>query len=132
MADDMEERNYSVGELRETIDEAQEDADELEAAADSEADTDALLEVRNEKWGEIFYLWAQFHKERINLLLDRFEEKTEGYESQIAGIRSLLDQAASVGDDEVYTLEEAQESKALINQAMEEFSALVEGARGEA
>jgi len=132
IADDMEERNYSVSELRETIDEAQEEADELEAVADSEADADALLEVRKEKWGHIFYLWAQFHKERINLLLDRFEEKTEGYETQVAGIRSLLDEAASVGDDEVYTLEEAQESKALVNQAMEEFSALVEGARGEA
>ncbi|MCX6768262.1 MAG: hypothetical protein NTY83_00225 [Candidatus Micrarchaeota archaeon] len=132
IADDMEERNYTVSELRETINEAQEEADELEAAADSGADTDALLEVRKEKWGTIFYLWAQFHKERVNLLLDRFEEKTEGYETQVAEIRSLLDEAASVGDDEVYTLEEAQESKALINQAMEEFSALVEGARGEA
>lgn len=132
IADDMEERNYTTEELRETIDEAQVEADELEAVADSEADTDALLEVRKEKWGKIFYLWAQFHKERINLLLDRFEEKTDGYETDVAEIRSLLDEAASVGDDEVYTLEEAQESKALVSQAMEEFSALVERARGEA
>jgi hypothetical protein len=131
IADDMEERNYTVDELRDTVDEAQDEADELEAVADSGADTDAVLEVRKEKWGKIFYLWAQFHKERVNLLLDRFEEKTEGYETQVAEIRSLLDEAASVGDDEVYTLEEAQESKALVNQAMEGFSALVEEARGE-
>lgn len=131
-ADNMEERNYTVDELRGTVGEARGEADELEAAADSGADTEALLEVRKEKWGHIFYLWAQFQKERINLLLDRFEAKTDGYETRVAEIRSRLDEAASVGDDEVYTLEEAQESKALVNQAMEEFSALVEGARGEA
>lgn len=129
-AERMRLRNYSVSELTEIIEEAQAEADELEAVADSEADTDTLLEVRKEKWGRIFYLWAQFHRERINLLLDRFEEKADGYEARVAGIRALLDEAASVGDDEVYTLEEVQQSKALVNQAMEQFSALVEEARG--
>ncbi|MDD2655384.1 MAG: hypothetical protein PHQ80_01820 [Candidatus ainarchaeum sp.] len=131
-ADSMESRGYNVSGLRGRIAEAEADADELDGAADSGETTDELLSERSGKWGHIFYLWAQFHKERINLLLDRFEEKTEGYGTQAAGIRALLDEAASVGDDEIYTLEEAQESKALVNQAMEEFSALVGAARGEA
>ncbi|MFA5412475.1 MAG: hypothetical protein WC350_03980 [Candidatus Micrarchaeia archaeon] len=130
-ADSMEGRGYNVSGLRGRIAEAEADADELDEAAESEETTDDLLSERSDKWGHIFYLWAQFHKDRINLLLDRFEEKVSGYETDVAEIRSLLDDAASVGDDEVYTLEEAQESKALVNQAMEDFSALVEGARGE-
>lgn len=130
-ADNMEARNYSVGRMREIINEAEEEAAELEAVAESEGDADTLLELRKEKWGRIFYLWAQYQKERMNLLLDRFEEKTDGYETEVAEIRSLLDEAASIGDDEVYTAEEAQESKALIARARESFSALVERARGE-
>lgn len=130
IAENMASRNYSVSGLNAIIEEAEEEADELEAAAESEEDADALLEIRKEKWGHIFYLWAQFHRERIGLLLDRFEEKTDGYEAEAAGIRALLDEAASVGDDEIYTLEEAQESRALIGQATEEFSALVKEARG--
>lgn len=131
MAENMRARNYSVSGLEGIIGEMEDEAETLEEAADSETDTDALLQLRNEHWGKIFYLWAQFQKERINLLLDRFAEKTDGYETEVAEIRAILDAAASVGDDEVYTAEEARESKELISQAMEEFSALVDGARGE-
>lgn len=129
-ADSMEGRGYNVSRLRGRIAEAEAEADELDEEAGSGATTDELLSERSEKWGHIFYLWAQFHKERINLLLDRFEEKTDGYGTQVAEIRATLDEAAGIGDDEVYTLEEAQQAKALVNQAMEAFSALVEEARG--
>lgn len=131
IAENMRTRNYSVSGLEGIIGEMEDEAEALDDAADSESDPDALLQLRNERWGHIFYLWAQFQKERINLLLDRFAEKTEGYETEVAEIRAMLDAAASVGDDEVYTAEEAQESKSLVNQAMEEFSALVDAARGE-
>lgn len=130
VADGMEGRGYNASRMRETLAEAEETADELGAGVDENGSTDGLLQMRSEKWGHEFYLWAQFHKERINLLLDRFEEKTDGYEAEVAEIRATLDEAASVGDDEIYTLEEAQESKALVNQAMQQFSALVEEARG--
>ncbi len=130
IADNMEGRGYDVSRMRETLSEAEEEADELEAALDGETGTEALQQFRKEKWGREFYLWAQFHKERINLLLDRFVEKVGNYEEQVAEIRALLDEAASLGDDEVYTLEEAREAKALVNQAAQQFSALVEEARG--
>ena len=130
-AENMRARNHSVAGLTEIIGEMEGEAEALGEAADSESDPDALLQLRNEHWGKIFYLWAQFQKERINLLLDRFAEKTDGYETEVAEIRAMLGAAASVGDDEVYTAEEAKESKELISQAMEAFSALVDGARGE-
>ncbi|MEW5996616.1 MAG: hypothetical protein AB1657_03410 [Candidatus Micrarchaeota archaeon] len=130
IADSMEARNYSVSDMRETLDEADDAAEELGAAVDANLSTEELSQLRKEKWGREFYLWAQFHRERINLLLDRFEEKTDGYEEEVAAIRAALDEAAGIGDDEIYTLEEARQSKALVTRAMADFSALVEEARG--
>lgn len=127
----MESRGYTVAGLNRIMNQAEAEADALEAEASSGTDADALLERRQGRLGKIFYLWAQFQQERIGLLLDRFQGRTSGYETEIAEIRAILANAASLGDDEAYTAEEAQESRRLVGVAAQQFGALVGEARGE-
>lgn len=126
----MRENNYNTDKLDEILKEADENTKEMEKIAKDGGDVGKLLEERKTHWEHHLWLWAQYHKERLNLFLDRIEQMTDGYEGQIEEIRGILEEAVSIGDDEYYTLEEYREARTLIIDATQRISDLVSQIKG--
>ncbi len=128
--DSMEERDYDVSEIEDVLEEAEENAEILQDAVDNE--NEDILEIRRDVWMKHLHIWAKFNNKKMNLFLERIQERTEGYETELEEIQDLLDEAISIGDDEYYDAGEALEARAKIGEAREKLVDLVEEIRGEA
>lgn len=126
----MKENNYNTDQLDEILNEADENTKEMENIAEEENDVEKLLEERKTHWEHHLWLWAQYHKERLNLFLDRIEKTTDGYEGQIEEIRGILEEAASIGDDEYYGLGEYKKAMVLLKSATQRISNLISQIQG--
>jgi len=126
----LSDRGYDASGLDAILAEAEENVEQLEDAVDSEMDALELEELRKEVWGHQFYLWAEFQQEKFGLFVDRISGATDEYDSGLAEVTALLGEAASLGDDEVYDLEEARESKELVNEAAAKLREIVGEIRG--
>ncbi len=125
-AERMEENDYDVSGLESILAEGEELADSLRNL-DEDTEADDLAELRREIWSREFYLWAEFHVERFNLILDRVDERTEGeYSSEIEGIRETLKSALEIGEDEEYGVSEAAQARRTINTAALELRDLLD------
>ena len=131
-AKNMKERGYDTTELDRILDRADENTEDMGKVNKREKDVDVekLLEERRMRWEHHLYLWAKYHSERLNLLLDRIEERTDGYEEQVGEIREILDRASSIGDDEYYTSEEYREAREYLLDATKKISELVSQIQG--
>ena len=126
----LSERGYDASGLEAILAEAEVNAGQLEDAVDGDMDTLELEELRKEVWGHQFYLWAEFQQEKFGLFVDRISEATDEYDAELAEVTALLDEAASLGDDEIYGLEEARESKAFVNEAAGKLREIVNEIQG--
>lgn len=126
----MKENNYNTDQLDEILKEADENTKEMKKIAGEENDVGKLLEERKTHWEHHLWLWAQYHKERLNLFLDRIEQTTDGYKGQIEEIRGILEKAASIGDDEYYSLGEYREARTLLIGATQRISNLISQIQG--
>ncbi len=129
-AKNMKERGYGTAELDKILVKADENTGDMEKISKREKDVERLLEERRMHWEHHLYLWAKYHYERLNLLLDRIEERTDGYEEQVGEIREILDRASSIGDDEYYTFEEYREAREYVLDATKKISELVSQIQG--
>gem|GEM_PF-1053782 len=131
VATQMKERGYDTSGLEAILAEAEGVSEGLEADVDSAGNYEQMNEMRKNAWKKEFYLWAEFHVERFNLLLDRMDEKTDGeYSSQTERIRNQLATTLQLGDGKSYGTSEAAEAKQMLNTAAQEMHGLLQEMSG--